>query len=170
MKKIAVAVLLTALLPIVAVAQEWTRVRPRDCRCFISTPGEFNETTEKENSRLIGPTTFTMFKTDVGGVVYGISWVDYHEGMKLTVEGELKANRDNFLRSFGARHIKTTAISLSQKPGIHFTAEGRGMLVTSRVYVVGQRAYMLFVLSPQGVDHSRNTDRFLGSFGFSPTR
>ena len=170
MKTIVAVVLVMALLPIVAVGQEWTRVWPRDCRCFISTPGEFEGTTERENLRFIGPVTFTMFKTKIDGVVYGIGWVDYHEPMKLTVQGELRANRDNFLREFGGRHIKTIAISLRQKPGIHFTAEARGTLVTSRVYVVGQRAYMLFVLSPKSEDHAKNIDRFLGSFDFSTAR
>lgn len=170
MKKMLVAIILFLATAQVASGQEWTRVWPTDCRCFISAPAKFNVTKETTNERFIGSITFTMLETRVGEVLYGLAWVDYHEPMKLTIEGELKANRDNFLRQMGGRHIKTIPITLREKRGIHFTGEAGTSLITSRVYVVGQRAYMLFVLTRKRENRAKEIERFLSSFDFSPTR
>ena len=105
-----------------------------------------------------------------GGGQNGVAWVDYGEPMKLTVQGELRANRDNLLRELGATHIRTTPISLGGNPGIHFTGETKSILITSRVYVVGSRPYQLLVMTKKRENRDFEIKRFLDSFQLTPAR
>lgn len=150
--------------------QEWTRFSPAEGRCSISTPVKLEGRIEKVNDRLIGPYTFQMFQGQAGEVIYGVAWVDYGEPMKLTVQGELRANRDNLLKELGATHIRTTPISLEGNPGIHFTGETKSILITSRVYVVGSRPYLLIVMSRKRENREVEIKRFLDSFRLTARR
>ena len=111
-----------------------------------------------------------MFQGRAGEIVYALVWIDYGEPMKLTVQGELRANRDNLLRKMGARHIRTTPISLEGNPGIQFTGETKFTLITSRVYVVGSRPYLLLVMSRKRENREVEIKRFLHSFQLTAAR
>ena len=170
MRKILAAVLSLSTVSIAFASQEWTRFSPPDGRCSVSTPVKLEGTIENVNDRLIGPYTFQMFQGRAGEVLYGVAWVDYGEPMKLTVQGELRANRDNLLRELGATHIRTTPISLGGNPGIHFTGETKSILITSRVYVVGSRPYLLLVMTRKRENREVEIKRFLDSFQLTAAR
>ena len=91
-------------------------------------------------------------------------WADYAPTVKLDVRGEMAANRDNFVRGVEARVTSERPITLGDNPGIEFTAENEQATFKSRVYVVGQRPYMIIAATLKGLEDSANVERFLASF------
>ena len=80
------------------------------------------------------------------------------------MQGEIAANRDNFVKGVEARVTSEHPITLGDSPGIEFTAESEQATFKSRVYVVGQRPYMIIAATLKGLENSANVERFLASF------
>ncbi|HEX3559246.1 MAG TPA: hypothetical protein VHU19_08575 [Pyrinomonadaceae bacterium] len=117
----------------------------------------------KTDSKLGQYTTHLFLqKTDKGLFMAG--WVDYAPSVRLDVPGELAANRDNFVKGLNARVTSEHPITLGDSPGIEFIAESADATFKSRVYVVGQRPYMIIAATFNGMDDAANVERFLASF------
>jgi hypothetical protein len=127
-------------------------------------PGEPKDDSETKNDPKLGSYTTHLFmqKTDKGLFMTG--WVDYAPTVKLDVQGELAANRDNFVRGIQARVTSERPVKLGDSPGIEFTAESEQATFKSRVYVVGQRPYMVVAATLKGESDAANVERFLASF------
>lgn len=127
-------------------------------------PGEPKDEAETKTDPKLGPYTTHLFgqKTDKGLFLAG--WADYAPDVRLDVQGEMAANRDNFVKGVQARLTSEHAITLGDSPGIEFTAESEQATFKSRVYVVGQRPYMVIAATFKGLEDAANVERFLASF------
>lgn len=163
MKKIFAGVLLLFTVSIVLASQEWTKFSPPDCRCSVLTPIKLEGSVQPVDTK-VGRYSVNIFKGTAGTVSYVIAWVDYDPSMNLNIQGELEANRDNFVKGVGATLLETTPISLKGSPGLLFTAERAETFYTSRVYVIGRRPYQLLVATRKGEDHAVEISKFFSSF------
>lgn len=127
-------------------------------------PGEPKDDAETKSDPKLGPYTTHLFlqKTDKGLFMAG--WADYAPSVRLDVPGELAANRDNFVKGLNAKVTSEHPVRLGDNPGIEFIAESEQAIFKSRVYVVGQRPYMIIAATFKGMDDSENVERFLASF------
>ena len=127
-------------------------------------PGEPKDESAIRTDPKVGAYTTHMFlqKTDKGLFLAG--WVDYAPDVRLDVQGEIAANRDNFVKGVEARVTSEHPITLGDSPGIEFIAESAQATFKSRVYVVGQRPYMIIAATLKGQEDSANVERFLASF------
>ena len=94
--------------------------------------------------------------------------MDYAAGYKPNVQGEIAANRDNFVKGINAKVTSETQIKLGSHPGIEFFAESDSVLFRCRVYMVGTRPFMLVAGTYRGEENSANVNRFLSSFKLKP--
>jgi hypothetical protein len=127
-------------------------------------PGDPKDESETKTDPRLGSYTTHLFlqKTDKGLFMAG--WADYAPTVRLDVQGELAANRDNFTKGVEARVTSERPVTLGDSPGIEFTAESAQATFKSRVYVVGQRPYMVVAATLKGLEDSANVERFLSSF------
>lgn len=167
MKKIVASVLLLFLVSIVLASQEWTKFSPPDCRCSVLTPVKLEGSVQPVDTKA-GRYSVNIFQGSVGTVSYVIGWVDYEPSMNINIQGELEANRDNFVKGVGATLLETTPISLKGSPGLLFTAERGAMFYTSRVYLINRRPYQLLVMARKGEDHASEISKFFNSFEITP--
>ncbi len=167
MKKIFASVLLLFTVSIVLASQEWTKFLPPNCQCSVLTPVKLEGSVQPVDTK-VGRYSVSIFQGTVGTVSYVIGWVDYEPTMKLNIQGELEANRDNFVKGVGATLLETKPISLKGNPGLLFTAEKGTTFYTSRVYVINRRPYQLLVATRRGEDHAAEISRFFNSFEITP--
>lgn len=158
-----------------AAAGEWIKFTSDAGRfsVLMPGPGEPKDQSATRNDPRLGPYTTHLFlqKTDKGLFMAG--WVDYAPAVRLDVKGELAANRDNFVKGVAARVLPGSEheIRLGDSPGIEFAAESEQAAFKARVYVVGQRPYMIVAATFKGLDDAANVERFLASFQMkSPDR
>ena len=169
MKNILALVVVAAALPsfgLQAAAGDWIKFSSDAGRfsVLMPGPGEPKDDSETKTDPKLGSYTTHLFmqKTDKGLFMAG--WVDYAPTIKLDVQGELAANRDNFAKGVQARVTSERPIALGDSPGIEFTAESEQATFKSRVYVVGQRPYMVIAATLKGLEDAANVERFLASF------
>jgi len=156
-------------------AGDWTRYSSAGGRFSVLIPTTEQPTeqveTKPDESGPYTTHTFAIRVPDKGA--YMVAWVEYAPSMRLNVQGELAANRDNLLKPFKGTVLSQTTISLEGNPGIEFTADvevnGAPAYVKSRVYVVGSRPYMLAALFFKGQEDYRGIDKFLTSLELTKT-
>jgi hypothetical protein len=148
-----------------ATAQnEWVAFSPDGGNFTVMLPGT-PKTEVKQETSTLGPYTIHGSTLNAGGVFYLVVYVDYAPTLRLDVQGEINANRDNFLKGVkGSTLINEKKITLGSHPGLEFTADiGTDRHVVSRIYVVGQRPYQLVAVVSKGADLT-NANKFLSSF------
>jgi hypothetical protein len=159
--------MLTALAHGRQTTMEWMTFRPEGGRFSILMPGTPEVNAETAQSKY-GPYTTHIFIARGNGELFIAGWVDYAPDFNFDVEGEIKANRDNFLKDTG-KLLSEKKITLDGNPGLEFTAETTDgqRFITSRVYVVGKRPYQLIAITTNRAELV-NTNRFLNSFKLLP--
>lgn len=125
-----------------AQTTQWVEVSPPGGKSLVMMPTKPQESTETKNSE-VGEYTSHLFMSKVDGVIYIFGWVDYRPGLKLNVEGEINANRDNFLKGVEARLVSERKIEIDGNPGVEFVGASAGHNFKTRAYLVGARPYML---------------------------
>ena len=104
-----------------------------------------------------------------GDEIYLVAWVDYHPTFRPDIDAELKANQDNFIKSFLAVLLTSTPIKHNGMPGLDFVGQRQGQyLVTSRVVMDGYRPLMAAVVTPLNQDRSQNIRKFVNAFNVAP--
>ena len=174
MKKSFAAMLLLLAAAAAAGAQtpgEWIKFTPPESYFSILLPAQPTADVKTARDEKVGPYTVHLFLAKANDEIYLVGWVDYAAEVNLNVQGELEANRDNFVKTMKANLLGTTPIKLGAHPGIEFKAElpGRGNVV-SRVYVVGRRPFQLIAITPVGRDTFANVERFFSSFKIGPAK
>jgi len=111
--------------------------------------------------------TFHMFTVTIARDVYIVGYGDYAPSVRLNHEGELKANRDNFLRGLNAALIGSKSIELDGRSGLEFTGESAEYYFQSRVYLFGNRVHQIAVAFPKEEVDSTKIDRFFSSFALT---
>lgn len=155
-----------------AMADGWIKLTSDAGKFSVLMPGpkapeeKAETTTESKDVPASAPyTTHLFMQTSDKGVRFLVGWVDYAPGFKPNPQGELAANRDNFIKGVKAKLATERPITLGQNPGIEFTGAAEdGAAIKARVYMVGARPYMLVALTPKGKDDSVNADKFFDSF------
>ena len=159
----------TIILAVLIAQAGWSTFRATDDRMSVSTPCVLTVDTTPPPPKIPGEPSSTtyMYSCSTAGNVeyYFIAWVDYEAGLKLDIPGELKANRDNTLKSItGATLLTTSDITYQGRPALDFTANIQSkFLISSRVVMQGRRPYQVAAMTPLGQDHSENIRRFLDS-------
>lgn len=149
----------------------WTKFTSPLGRFSVLMPGEPKEEKEtKQTGGPLAPFTNYLYSAKTENAFYLVGWVDYRPGARLNVQGELAANRDNFVKSVHATLGAEKPIKLGLHPGIEFTAESPQATFLVRTYVVGQRPYMLVAATFKGKDDGANIDKFFSSFALKPGR
>ncbi len=168
LKKTLVALLLLLLVaPFAASRQDapkWVTLSPDRSGFMIQVPAQPKEETESKP----GFTT-RLYTVITDKAIYLVSYGDYAPTMRLDVDGELAANRDNFVKGLpGAKLLTSESVKLDGRPGLEFTGESPQARFRSRVYLAGNRVFMFMALELAGKDDTENVKRFLSSFAFTP--
>ena len=148
MKRIALAALIAfaGVVPVAFAQTAWTTFTSPDTSASFQAPCE----TKASNDEM-----------------YVFGFTDYEAGWKLDFDGELKANRDNLIKGLGGATLLTSdTITYEGLRGLEFTANWmtQSRLVTSRVFIIGSRPFMLAVATPINQNRAENIGRFLRSF------
>jgi hypothetical protein len=149
----------------------WSRFTSEEGRFSVSMPGPDapkDQPTTKTDPKFGSYTTHLLMKKGDKGLFLA-GWVDYAPGVQVNVQGELAANRDNFIKGVKARLLSERPVTLDGHPGIEFTAESDQASFRSRVYVVGQRPYQLIAVTFKGFDDSASVNHFFSSFQLKRT-
>jgi hypothetical protein len=100
-------------------------------------------------------------------ISFGVERLDFPEqSISLTPSSALDAVRKTAIEGIGARLLNEVSITLGNSPGreIRFTAQGEKLLTTQRMYVVGDRLYVIFAVSLTSESTEVAVARFLDSF------
>jgi hypothetical protein len=141
----------------------WVRLNSDEGRFSVLLPELVSDQTETKSSTN-GPYTTHLFIVKTTKGVFLVGWVDYDPSFNFSVQSELEANRDNFVKGVKATLLNTTRISLNGNPGLEFTAETPEVIFKSRVYLVGRRPYQLIAGTSKGQEDSESVARFFDSF------
>lgn len=145
-------------------AIKWSTLSPEKGGFTLRMPGEPKEQIESKQDF-----TFHMYTVATEGAFYLAGYGDYAPTVRLNVEGELAANRDNFVKGLdGAKLLTSQSTTLDSHPGLEFTGESPQGRFRSRVYLVGNRVFQILAFEFAGKDDSENVKRFLASFAFTP--
>jgi hypothetical protein len=134
---------------------------------FESNPGEIEGKDAKTGATLPGKVRFTsnLYMSRGSGEAYLVGWADYEAGFKFDTQGEIAANRDNFVNGIKAQLVSQRKITLGGNPGLEFTAKKDAMNIQARVYIFGRRPYILVAMSADPA--VPNADKFFTSFTFA---
>jgi len=148
--------------PVFAVqTAEWIKVAPTGGGFSIMMPTKPEEETKVEDGFASHSFSLMTDKT-----VYIVEYGDYAPSIKLNVAGELAANRDNFVKGLSAKLLDSKDITLDGRAGLEFTCESSQASAKSRVYVFGNRVFMIAAAVLSGKTDTENVDRFFASFAF----
>jgi len=170
MKRIALAALIAfaGVVPAAFAQTAWTTFKSPD------TSASFQAPCETKGSKTVGPRengspahTDYLYLCQIADEMYVFGFTDYEAGWKVDFDGELKANRDNLIKGLGGATLLTSdTITYEGLRGLEFTANWmtQSRLVTSRVFIIGSRPFMLAVATPINQNRAENIRRFLASF------
>jgi hypothetical protein len=146
-----------------ATTATWVRLASDEGRFSVLLPELAKDQAETAQSDR-GPYTTHLFVVKTTKGVFLVGWVDYDPSFNFTVQSELEANRDNFVKGVKATLLNTSRITLDGHPGLEFTAETPETVFRSRVYIVGRRPYQLIAGTYKGQNDSTSVSRFFDSF------
>ena len=144
----------------------WLKFTSEEGRFSVLMPGPDapKDQTATQTDPKVGSYTVHLFTKKAEKGFFMAGWVDYAPTVNLDVQGEINANRDNFLKGVKARLTSERPVTLDGHPGLEFTAESDQAVFKSRVYVVGKRPYQLIAITYKGFDDAENVNAFLSSF------
>ena len=140
------------------------KLAPAESGFSIMMPGKAEEELQRSDDF-----TLHLYSVSTPAGIYMASYGDYAPRINLDPDGELAANRDNFLKGLNARLIETRNITLNGYKGLEFTGENDTTFFKSRVYINGNRVYQFMTAVDTGKDDSANVNRFFASFAFTKT-
>jgi hypothetical protein len=143
---------------------DWIVFSPKGGGFSIMLPGE-PKRREFPHGTSKGQTLSPLYELTHEDFKYVVSYMNY----PISVEG---AERDKLLSmgaeagitSAGGEVVSNTPISLDGYPGREVKGEMKGFSYRSRVYLVGQRLYLLIVWLPSNKTDSENAAKFFNSF------
>ncbi len=145
-----------------AFQSEWVKVAPVGGGFSIMMPGKAEEKVDPSDQF-----TFHLFSVSTDKTIYLAGWGDYAASIKLDPEGELIANRDNFLKGVKAKLIDSKKITFEGRAGLEFTGESDQASFKSRIYLFGNRVHQIAVAVLKGQEDTDNVNRFFASLSFA---
>ena len=171
-----IALFLTIALSIVVVSaqtpqtpESWVRLAPTGGGFAVMVPGQAEEQTSNKDQIFTSKIYTVIVKDGSGGrrAIYLAGVGDYAASIKVDPQGELNANRDNFIKELaGTKLLESRNITLDGRLGIEFKGESDRATVTCRFYVKGNRVFQLAAMVFKGVDETKNVNKFFDSFAF----
>ena len=165
MKRITLAlILILAIASLLNAYQtgEWVKLTPVGGGFSVMMPAKPEEEVKPSNDF-----TMHLFTVATPNAIYLAGYGDYAPTIRLNVDGELAANRDNFAKGLNAKVTDSAKITLGGRPGLEFTAESDQASFKSRVYLLGNRVHQIAVAVFKGKDDTENANRFFASFTFA---
>jgi len=160
---VAVLALLTACTKSTATIYE-----PPDGAFTVTFPGKPETETTQATSLAFGVVTVHMATFQQGQKAYQAMWTDYPVGSFANADAQasLDQARDGVIQGVQGTLLGEERISLGTYSGRSFriSAAGGRATLTCRMYQVGDRAYMLQVVTPKEDAFSPSIARFLDSF------
>ena len=143
-------------------ADEWKKLEPVGAGFSAQMPG-----TPEEDVNSTDDFTMHLFTLTTSDAIYLVGYGDYAPSIRIDVDSELVANRDNFAKRLNARVSESKRITVDGRPGLEFTAESDQAWIRSRVFLFGNRVHQVAVATPTGRRDSDDAKRFLASFAFT---
>lgn len=143
---------------------DWIEFSPQDGGFSITMPDKPSQQTLPHKTEN-GQTSSPLYELTKGAFKYVITYMDY----PFSVEGNerdklLDMGAEAGITNVGGKVVSNTPISLGSYPGREVKGEMQGVLYRSRVYLVGQRLYLLIVWMPSNKTNPENAAKFLESF------
>lgn len=171
-----IALFLALLLSLIVVSaqtaqtpESWVRLAPPGSGFAVMVPGQAEEQTSNKDQLFTSKIYTVIVKDGLGGgrAIYLTGVGDYAATIKVDPQGELNANRDNFIKELaGTKLLESHNITLDGRLGIEFTGESDRATVKCRFYVKGNRVFQLAAMTFKGVDETKNVNKFFDSFAF----
>ena len=147
-------------------AQSWTDVCSNEGRFCVLFPKTPTEKTDTSNNS----TTHLFILTDQRHILM-MGYTNYQDPVDL--EGELQANRDNFLKAahgtlVASRRTQFERAAGDWLPALEFSANIPDYSVRSLVIMDEQRVYMLAAATSINSNDFTTSERFLNSLRLKP--
>ena len=153
---------------------DWRTISPAGLNFTAEFPGDPTQkpptTDNGKDGTLYSTSHLIIFQA--GGLYCGADVTDYT--FKVDIEGELAADRDNFLKTahgtLGTSQRGDFINGAEKLPELTFTFDlpDKGYHGKSIVVLKGNRVYMLMAMSSNDSQYSGAVDRFLGSLVIDP--
>ncbi len=154
-----------------ATPKGWTKFNSAEGRMSVIVPNTPKTSEEPLPDGPGAPGRMVMYQSVLDRQLFLSGFVDYSPDFLLDIDGELKANRDNFVSGIQGSLITSNFIMAGKTRGLEFTAESpAGQYAKGRFYVVGQRVYMALAAVPADEKTSPNIDAFVQSLSFRAPR
>ena len=141
----------------------WVKIAPAGGQFSIMMPAAPRTDVKTNNTPLgVATTNLSIYQTEHGW--FGVTWTVYPPTMKIEIQTELDATRDNFIKAVNGTLLDENKVFQNGVAGTEFTVESQNSMLTSRIFVVGSRTYQLAVAFPKGENHAQDIDQFLSSF------
>lgn len=140
---------------------QWSRFSSTEGRFSVLLPGK--PVAEVDNNELGVTRSFTA---DTDWATYAVGYTDYKNALPNPGQA-LDGARDALTRSTNSRLLNESRLSINGYPGreLNIVAPGGVARDTTRLYVVGNRLYMVrVVVTPADRDVSGDKERFFSSF------
>ena len=141
---------------------DWIKVSPLGGGFTVMMPGMPEEETKTESDY-----SSHTFIANAKKTIFLVSYGDYAPSIRLDVTGELAANRDNFVKNLSAKLIESKGVAMDSRPGLEFTVESDTLTAKGRVYLFGNRVFMIAAAVLKGNTDTENVNRFVSSFAFT---
>ncbi|MFA5057914.1 MAG: hypothetical protein WC485_07355 [Opitutaceae bacterium] len=159
--------LLTLFLhPAVRAEESWKTFEKTADNYSVSMPATAKESSEPVSDKL-GTHQMNSIMGQEGTTIYIIGCLAYDSGTKLDIEGELLANRDNFMKAVQAHLLDSNRYEFSGCPALDFkAANDQGYVFEGRVVLVGGRIVYQLATAYKGSEAPPGIRTFLDSFKF----
>lgn len=150
--------------------ESWVRLAPSGGGFAVMLPGVAEEQTSNTDPRFSSRIYRLIVRDGSAGgrAIYLAGVGDYAATVRLDPQGELNANRDNFIKELaGMKLLESRNITLDGRMGIEFTGESDRATVKCRFYLKGNRVFQLATLIFKGFDETKNINKFFDSFAFT---
>ena len=115
------------------------------------------------------PFTVHIYSWTNNSVFLGVAYVDYDPEFRFSVDGELEANQNNFLKEAEGKLVSSRKIQFERAPGdtlpgLEFTGEAYYATFRGVVVVDGQRVYQWTAGTRKDYDGAAMMEKFMSSF------
>jgi hypothetical protein len=181
MKKVIISMATIITIAVVASISYWavtTALSPKqevyqsDYGIFsITAPANLTEQILPVDVPTVGRIDAHAFTGQNGNVVYSVTYSDYPAGYigQTNPEELLNGARDGAVGKVDRKIIGEETVSLDGNPGKEITVygkmeEGNYFISKMRLYLVGNRLYVVMILAPEGELSVKEMDDYLNSF------
>jgi hypothetical protein len=155
----------------------WREIQSREGKFQVLLPGKVESQTRSFATRAGKVKLVCQSAEHPSGGVYGISYADLPPAYvkKTGAKGVIKDIQAGILDEMSAKPTSETEITLGKHPGLEFRAPFKAMGVEgethARVFVVGDRGYMLVVLGLKGaISDQKEVRKFMDSLKLTPEK